>query len=172
MAPNTANAAVGVALWFIVTSQPVIAQDGVAALKAELGSISATLKKLETEVAELRAKPGVAGPKGDAGAQGPKGETGAQGPKGDAGAVGPAGASGPAGAQGRPGERGAPGAAGKDGERGPAGERGPPGPQGEQGPEGAPGPKGRGFWASLNPFWKPPKETTEVATPVIPATEL
>ena len=93
MAPNTANAAVGVALWFIVTSQPVIAQDGVAALKAELGSIQATLKKLETEVAELRAKPGVAGPKGDAGAQGPKGDAGAQGPKGDAGAVGGQGAA-------------------------------------------------------------------------------
>ena len=172
MAPNTANAAVGVALWFVVTSQPVIAQDGVAALKAELGSIQATLKKLETEVAELRAKPGVAGPagpKGDAGAQGPKGDVGA---KGDAGAVGPAGASGPAGAQGRPGERGAPGATGKDGERGPAGERGPPGPEGPKGEPGAQGPKGRGFWASLNPFWKPPKETTEVATPVIPATEL
>ena len=169
---RTAAGLTSVAVWLIVTNQPVIAQDGVAALKAELGSIQVTLKKLETEVAELRAKsavPGPAGPKGDAGAQGPKGDVGA---KGYAGAVGPAGASGPAGAQGRAGERGAPGAAGKDGERGPAGERGPPGPQGEQGPEGAPGPKGRGFWASLNPFWKPPKETTEVATPVIPATEL
>ena len=64
------------------------------------------------------------------------------------------------------------GAAGQDGARGPAGERGPPGPEGPKGEPGAQGPKGRGFWASLNPFWKPPKETTEVATPVIPATEL
>jgi hypothetical protein len=115
------------------------------------GLVSQTVKKLRSEIAEVREelKRIPAGPAGEKGAPGSKGEPGKDGRDGIDGINGKDGAPGKDGLNGKDGKDGingkdgAPGLDGKDGAPGKNGLDGSVGPRGERGEKGEPGISGK-----------------------------